>query len=60
MPGSFFHHWKNDLIANTLSMLDDKIELNRRMNETLEAMARAIFKDWWVWLFFVDRFFACS
>ncbi|MCA9233665.1 MAG: hypothetical protein KDA57_23700, partial [Planctomycetales bacterium] len=31
-----------------LSGLDDKIELNRRMNETLEAMARAIFKDWFV------------
>ena len=28
--------------------LDDKIELNRRMNETLEAMARALFKDWFV------------
>ena len=28
--------------------LDDKIDLNRRMNETLEAMARAIFKDWFV------------
>ena len=28
--------------------MDDKIELNRRMNETLEAMARAIFKDWFV------------
>jgi type I restriction enzyme S subunit len=28
--------------------LDDKIELNRRMNETLEAMARAIFQDWFV------------
>ena len=36
------------LIANTLSMLDDKIELNRRMNKTLEAMAQAIFKDWFV------------
>ena len=36
------------LIANTLSILDDKIELNRGMNETLEAMARAIFKDWFV------------
>jgi len=35
-------------IANILSTLDDKIELNRRMNETLEAMARAIFKDWFV------------
>ena len=35
-------------IADTLSMFDDKIELNRRMNETLEAMARAIFTDWFV------------
>ena len=35
-------------IASVLSCLDDKIELNRRMNETLEAMARAIFKDWFV------------
>ncbi len=31
-----------------LGALDDKIELNRRMNETLEALARAIFKDWLV------------
>ena len=31
-----------------LSALDDKIDLNRRMNETLESMARAIFKDWFV------------
>lgn len=36
------------LIASILGALDDKIELNRRMNETLEAMARAIFKDWFV------------
>jgi type I restriction enzyme S subunit len=35
-------------LASVLSALDDKIELNRRMNETLEAMARAIFKDWFV------------
>jgi type I restriction enzyme S subunit len=35
-------------IACVLGSLDDKIELNRRMNETLEAMARAIFKDWFV------------
>ncbi len=35
-------------IASVLGALDDKIELNRRMNETLEAMARAIFKDWFV------------
>ncbi len=35
-------------IAHILGTLDDKIELNRRMNETLEAMAQAIFKDWFV------------
>ena len=35
-------------IARILGTLDDKIELNRRMNETLEAMARALFKDWFV------------
>ncbi|MEP7200844.1 MAG: restriction endonuclease subunit S, partial [Chloroflexota bacterium] len=35
-------------IAHILRTLDDKIELNRRMNETLEAMARAIFKSWFV------------
>lgn len=37
-----------DAIADLLGVLDDKIDLNRRMNETLEAMARAIFKDWFV------------
>jgi len=35
-------------ISHILGSLDDKIELNRRMNETLEAMARAIFKSWFV------------
>jgi type I restriction enzyme, S subunit len=35
-------------IAHILGALDDKIELNRRMNETLEAMARALFKSWFV------------
>ncbi len=35
-------------IARILSSLDDKIELNRRMNATLEAMARALFKAWFV------------
>jgi len=35
-------------IAAVLTTLDDKIELNRRMNETLEGTARAIFKDWFV------------
>ena len=35
-------------IAHVLGTLDDKIELNRRMNRTLEEMARAIFQDWFV------------
>ena len=38
----------NSAIAHILGTLDDKIELNRRMNETLEAMARALFKSWFV------------
>ena len=37
-------------IAHVLGTLDDKIELNRRMNETLEQMARALFKSWFVGL----------
>jgi type I restriction enzyme S subunit len=35
-------------IAHILGTLDDKIELNRRMSETLEAMARALFRSWFV------------
>ena len=35
-------------IAHVLGTLDDKIELNRRMTETLEEMARALFKSWFV------------
>jgi len=35
-------------IAHILGTLDDKIELNRRMSKTLEAMARALFKAWFV------------
>lgn len=35
-------------IAHILGILDDKIELNRKQNETLEAMARALFKAWFV------------
>lgn len=35
-------------IAATLGALDDKIEMNRKMNATLEAMARALFRDWFV------------
>lgn len=37
-----------EAIADTLGALDDKIELNRKMNATLEAMARALFRDWFV------------
>lgn len=39
---------RQQAIAEILGSLDDKIELNRRMNETLEAMAQAIFRDWFV------------
>ncbi len=35
-------------IAEILSSLDDKIELNRRMNQTLEAIAQTLFKEWFV------------
>ena len=35
-------------IARVLGVLDDKIELNRRMNQTLEGLARAMFKSWFV------------
>jgi very-short-patch-repair endonuclease/restriction endonuclease S subunit/predicted nucleotidyltransferase len=36
------------VIAHILGTLDDKIELNRRMNETLEGLARTIFKSWFI------------
>ncbi len=39
---------QQEAIASALGYLDDKIELNRRMNETLEEMARALFRDWFV------------
>lgn len=39
---------EQDEILDVLRTLDDKIELNRRMNETLEASARALFRDWFV------------
>ncbi|GBR07103.1 restriction endonuclease subunit S [Asaia siamensis] len=40
--------FEQDRLASLFSCLDDKIDLNRQMNETLEAMARALFKDWFV------------
>lgn len=39
---------EQESIANILSSLDDKIELNRKTNETLEAIAKALFKSWFV------------
>ncbi|WP_423822062.1 restriction endonuclease subunit S [Salinisphaera sp. SPP-AMP-43] len=39
---------EQEKIGNLLGTLDEKIELNRQMNRTLEAMARAIFKAWFV------------
>jgi len=42
------HITEQRAIAHILGTLDDKIDLNRRMNETLEAMARALFKSWFV------------
>ncbi|QSR17356.1 restriction endonuclease subunit S [Novosphingobium sp. KA1] len=39
---------EQDRILSVLGTMDDKIELNRRMNETLEGMAQAIFRDWFV------------
>jgi type I restriction enzyme S subunit len=39
---------EREAIAHILGALDDKIELNRRLSETLEAMARTLFKSWFV------------
>ena len=44
----FFPLPEQRAIAHILGTLDDKIELNSRMNETLEAMAQALFKSWFV------------
>ena len=46
LPIPPYHQQK--AIAQVLGSLDDKIELNRRMNATLEAMAQALFKSWFV------------
>src|SRR6266481_7153 len=48
IPASVPELHEQSAIAHVLGTLDDKIELNRRMNETLEAMARALFKSWFV------------
>ena len=44
----FFNIDEQRSIAHILGALDDKIELNRRMNETLEAMPHALFKSWFI------------
>ncbi|RWC91141.1 MAG: restriction endonuclease subunit S [Mesorhizobium sp.] len=48
LPVPIFEGGEQNAIAELLGSFDDKIELNRRTNETLEAMARAIFQDWFV------------
>jgi len=45
---TFPEYAEQEAIAHVLGTLDDKIELNRKMNETLEAMAQALFKSWFV------------
>lgn len=48
MEGAYPPRPEQRAIAHILGALDDKIELLRKQNETLEAMARALFKDWFV------------
>ncbi len=48
IPCPNFDRDEQQAIAHILGRLDDKIELDRRMNETLEAMAGALFKSWFV------------
>jgi type I restriction enzyme, S subunit len=48
LPVPRFPRAEQDSIVAILGSLDDKIELNRRMNRSLEGMARAIFKAWFV------------
>ena len=48
LPMRFPEPVEQEAIADTLGALDDKIEVHRRMNGTLEAMARAVFRDWFV------------
>ena len=48
LPIPFPEITEQKAIAHILGTLDDKIELNRKTNETLEAMAKALFKSWFV------------
>ena len=47
-PIPFPNRREREQVLEVLGSLDDKIELNRRMNETLERIAQAIFRDWFV------------
>ena len=55
VPFSFPEYEEQRAIAATLSALDDKIELNNRINKTLEEMAQALFKHWFVDFEFPDE-----
>ena len=48
LPIPMFDIKEQETIASILGAFDDKIELNRQTNETLEALSRAIFNDWLV------------
>ncbi len=48
LPYPSFKEIEQRAIAHILGSLDDKIELNRQMNRTLEKMAGAIFKSWFI------------
>lgn len=48
MPVPMLPRPQQDLLVNTLSVLDEKIELNNRINKNLEAQVQAIFKSWFV------------
>ena len=55
VPFSYPEYEEQRAIAATLSPLDDKIELNHRINKTLEEMAQALFKRWFVDFEFPDE-----
>jgi len=48
IPVPVFGEKADEEALAALMLLDEKIELNRRMNETLETMARAVFRDWFI------------
>src|SRR5204863_1783577 len=48
LPIPVFDLYEQEAIAQVLGVLDEKMDLNQRINKTLEVMARTIFKDWFV------------